>query len=88
MKMTYITAILLLTTSLGLHASEAGKALYEKNCTGCHGTEVFTRPDHHVKDMPGLKSRVKQCSYATESQWFDEDIKQVAEYLNKNFYKF
>jgi hypothetical protein len=65
-----------------------GKDLYEKSCTRCHTTEVFTREDRGVKSLEGLKSRVKQCSVAAESKWVDDEIQVVVDYLNKNFYKF
>jgi len=65
-----------------------GKSLYEKNCTRCHDTKVFTREDRGIKSLEGLETRVKQCTAAAEVNWVDEDIKNVADYLNKNFYKF
>jgi cytochrome c553 len=68
--------------------ADKGKTLYEKSCTKCHGTEVFTREDRGIKSLEGLKSRVKQCSMAAESKWIDAEINEVVQYLNKNFYKF
>jgi len=65
-----------------------GKVLYEKNCTRCHNTEVFTREDRSINSYEGLETRVKQCTGAAEVKWVDEEIKNVADYLNKNFYKF
>ena len=70
-----------------LHASN-GKEIYNKGCQGCHGTEVFTRPDRKVKDLAQLAGRVRQCSYAIEAKWFDEEINAVTQYLNNAFYKF
>ena len=78
-------ALVLVTTPL---LAGEGKALYENNCTRCHNTEVFTRDDRGVKSLEGLKTRVKQCSLATESKWVDNEINIVVEYLNKNYYKF
>ncbi len=70
-----------------LHAGE-GKALYENNCTSCHGTDVFTREDRGIKNLEGLKTRVKQCNNAVENKLTDDELKAVANYLNKSFYKF
>ena len=77
----------LVSVTSPLQAGE-GKGLYEKNCTRCHGTEVFTREDRGIKSLESLKARVKQCTAAAEVKWVDEEINKVADYLNKNFYKF
>jgi len=82
-----LTAISCSPLSSNLYAAD-GKAIYSKNCTGCHGTEIFARPDRKVKNKPDLHNRVRQCSYAIEAKWFDEQITSVADYLNKDFYKF
>ena len=68
--------------------ADKGKLLYEKDCHGCHGTEVFTRPNRQVKNLAELSKRVRQCTYATEKKWFNEDVDAVVNYLNDNFYKF
>lgn len=65
-----------------------GKIIYNKSCTGCHGTEVFTRANRRVKNLGDLRNRVRQCSYAIEAKWFDSEISAVTEYLNAEFYKF
>ena len=88
MKAPIIGSIMaLLLISSPLLASE-GKALYENNCTKCHSTEVFTREDRGIKNLEGLNKRVKQCTFAAEVKWTDGDIKVVADYLDKNYYKF
>lgn len=84
----FIFPILLLSAPVVSLAASDGKAIYNKSCTGCHGTEVFTRADRRVNNLGKLKNRVKQCSYAVEAKWFDEEINAVTDYLNKNFYKF
>jgi cytochrome c5 len=84
----FIFITLIATAPVTALSSTNGKAIYNKSCTGCHGTDVFTRPDRRVKNMSKLKNRVKQCSYAVEAKWFDEEINAVADYLNKDFYKF
>ncbi len=68
--------------------ADKGETLYENNCTKCHSTEVFTRDDRGIKSLEGLKNRVKQCNNAVENKLSDDEIKSVADYLNKKFYKF
>ena len=82
-----LTVLLISLTSIPVHATD-GKSIYIQGCSGCHGTEVFTRPDRKVKNLVELRSRVRQCSYAIESKWFDEEINAVTDYLNSAFYKF
>lgn len=82
-----LTALLISITTTPAHATD-GKNIYQQGCSGCHGTEVFTRPDRKVKNLVELRNRVRQCSYAIESKWFDEEINAVTDYLNSAFYKF
>lgn len=65
-----------------------GAALYSKNCTACHGTEMFTRPDRRANNLAALKNRVRRCSYTLETRWFGDEVNAVTGYLNKTFYKF
>ena len=78
-------ALVLLTIPL---QADEGKDLYENNCTSCHGTDVFTRDGRGVKSLEGLKKRVKQCNNAVGNKLSDDEIRSVADYLNKDFYKF
>ena len=86
-KLLLIALFTLFAPTSMLHAAD-GKAIYAKSCTGCHGTEVFTRADRRVKDLDRLKTQVRQCSYAIEAKWFDEEINAVTHYLNSTYYKF
>jgi len=84
----FILATLFSVAPVTVLSASDGETLHNKSCTSCHGTDVYTRPDHRVKNMAKLKHQVKQCSYAVEAKWFDEEINAVAGYLNKDFYKF
>ena len=67
----------------------AGKVLFdEAECLKCHGTEVFTRSDHKVKDLTKLAGQVSMCQQNLGIEWFPEDSEQVITYLNEAFYQF
>ena len=83
----FLPALFLLASPPAIGGSH-GETLYKKNCTACHGSEVFTRPDRRVKDLAALSAQVRRCNHALEKKWFDEDIDAVINYLNTRFYKF
>ena len=62
--------------------------LYQFNCTSCHGAEVYTRTDRKVTSMASLESQVRRCEQNLGLKWFDEDITDMATYLNTHYYKF
>ena len=68
--------------------SAAGKALVDKNCYACHGTEVYTRQNRMVQNRQSLSTQVQRCELSLGLQWFEDDVENAAEYLNKSFYHF
>jgi mono/diheme cytochrome c family protein len=81
-------ALLLLAATPCLAAGDEGKDLVDQNCYSCHGNEVYTRPDHKVQSLPGLRKQVQRCELALGLRWFDEQIDSSTAYLNRSFYKF
>jgi CxxC motif-containing protein (DUF1111 family) len=65
-----------------------GQQLHQANCTSCHTDSEYTRKDHKVKTAAALHRRVQLCELQLGLKWFDEDIDDVAAYLNQNFYHF
>jgi len=66
-----------------------GKKLFtESKCNKCHGSEVFTRKDRKVTSLANLGAQIRMCDTRLDTNWFDEDIHDVAAYLNKQYYKF
>jgi hypothetical protein len=63
-------------------------ALYEENCTKCHGPEVYTRADRKIDSMAALKTQVRMCEQNLGLTWFDDQIDAVATLLNDEYYKF
>jgi mono/diheme cytochrome c family protein len=64
------------------------QALYEANCTNCHGTEVYTRDDRRIQSLDALHGQVRMCEQNLELTWFDDQIDAVASLLNRKYYKF
>lgn len=92
MKVFYVLFFLampLVTGSLFSFDAENGKRLYyEAKCNKCHIESDYTSDKRKVNDYAKLLWRVKRCDFSMGAGWFDEDIADVATYLNESFYKF
>lgn len=84
----------LLLSPLAVAADLAnGKALHDGNCTQCHttmfggdGSGIYTRDNRRVKSLPGLDKQVRFCAQNLGHTWFDDEIGDVSNYLNSDFY--
>ena len=65
-----------------------GQALHEANCVRCHDDGVYTREDRRVTSLAGLNKQVNLCNNQIGLQLFDDEVQQVVDYLNANYYKF
>jgi mono/diheme cytochrome c family protein len=75
-----------------------GQQLHDKACVSCHDSmtngkpeQIYTREDQvesSIEDLAGLQSRVQACASNAGTQWFDDELAQVVEYLNTTYYKF
>jgi cytochrome c553 len=78
----------------GLSASAAtgegidAQALLQKNCTSCHGSEVYTRPDRKIHSLSALQQQVEFCNTNLDTKMFPDEVNAVANLLNKEYYKF
>jgi len=89
MKHLIFTCLLALLAISPANADvSVGKQLHDEHCLKCHGTDVYSRKDHFVKNMAGLKKQIKRCQLSVGAQWFDEEAADVADYLNSEFYHF
>jgi cytochrome c len=82
-----MTLILASAPSLAVDPAN-GKALTDKHCVRCHGSEVYTRENRRVTTLPGLHKQVRFCEQNLGLTWFDDQIEDTATYLNLEFYKF
>lgn len=82
--------------SSAVHADiNNGKELHSSNCTSCHislqggdGSGIYTRENNRIESYPALIKQVKRCKDSLGVPWPDNDVNDVVEYLNTNFYKF
>ena len=65
-----------------------GKKLYQQGCTGCHNTEIHTRPNKIIFSKKAIIKRVKFCDTMAGNHFNDKQISDIAEYLNQSFYKY
>ena len=86
--MSITVCLLGATSSLQAANPDNGKALVESNCTKCHDERVYTRQDRRVTTLEGLHKQVTNCERSLGLKWFDDDIADVAAYLNQTYYHF
>jgi mono/diheme cytochrome c family protein len=66
---------------------DRGQALYENHCRECHESLAHTRDGRHVASLDALRARVASWSVHSGLGWSDEDVDDVADYLNRQFYR-
>jgi cytochrome c553 len=65
-----------------------GKRLHDASCTGCHDTAVYTRKNHTVRSLDGLKQQFESCSHMAKKEFSTAEAQNVVKYLNDKFYHF
>jgi hypothetical protein len=92
MRMIIFSLLLLLTVNVHAAAlpgnAAEGKRLHDASCTGCHDTAVYTRKDHTVRSLEGLKQQFESCSHMTKKEFSTAEAQNVIKYLNDKFYHF
>jgi mono/diheme cytochrome c family protein len=68
-------------------AQSRGELLYATHCGACHTEKMHWRENKQVKDWPSLRRQVRQWQGAARLEWTDDDIEQVARYLNEAYYR-
>lgn len=76
------------TITLAAADIDNGKALYMKNCMGCHDTGVHTRTDRIIFSKKALRKRVEFCDVQAGSSLSSQNLTDVTEWLNQEFYQF
>ena len=88
LKLLSYTLPLILVTSAYADMDEAKQLFQEANCVQCHSVSKFKYRKNKVSNFNKLHSMVTACATASAAPWFDDEIKEVSLYLNKEYYKF
>lgn len=65
-----------------------GKSVHDINCTGCHDTSVYARPDRRVHSLDALKKLLPRCERAAGTDFSANERRDLLKYLNESFYRF
>ncbi len=65
-----------------------GELLYSTHCIACHSAQIHWREKKLVTDWAGLQSEVRRWQKISGLRWSDEDIAEVARYLNARHYHY
>ncbi|HUT40048.1 MAG TPA: cytochrome c [Gammaproteobacteria bacterium] len=88
------TAIILCCAGLLLYGPaqaetfDRGQALYENHCQTCHEEQVHMRYSRRAASMEDLRQQVSSWSYHAALGWSAEEVTDVVDYLDREFYHF
>jgi len=68
-------------------AGSRGQLLYENHCQECHTSVVHVREKHRARTMEELQGWVTHWAKELKLPWSEDEINDVADYLNERFYK-
>ena len=69
-------------------AQGRGELLYATHCVTCHKEQVHWRVKRQATDWNSLKTQVRRWQGNASLNWSDDDVLEVARYLNARFYHF
>lgn len=65
-----------------------GELLYATHCISCHNVDVHWRNKRLVTDRDSLKREVQRWQDASGLGWSEDDVADVARYLNTLYYAY
>lgn len=65
-----------------------GQELHDGKCLSCHKSGFYTRESHRLKSYDSLKTQVQTCATNLSIPWFEDEVEEVADYVNTGYYKF
>lgn len=90
MILTSICLFALLSSTLAASAEEAAKSrgqlLYENHCDRCHESSVHSRNPSRVTNLDDIYHWVEKWAAEQKLNWNQDDIRDVVDYLNQEYY--
>ncbi|MGC1175652.1 cytochrome C [Polaromonas sp.] len=68
--------------------AQRGELLYSTHCIGCHNTQIHWRDRKAANNWASLKAEVERWQKISGLGWREEDVTDVARYLNALYYRF
>lgn len=65
-----------------------GQLLYTTHCIACHNSQVHWRDQRQATDWESLTQQVRRWQATAALQWSEDDIVEVARYLNDTIYRY
>lgn len=65
-----------------------GELLYSTHCIGCHTAQLHWRDKKAASNWASLKAEVERWQKTSGLGWREEDVTDVARYLNALYYRF
>jgi mono/diheme cytochrome c family protein len=65
-----------------------GELLYTTHCIACHTSQMHWRDQRQAADWAGLLVHVRRWQNTAGLQWGDQDIGEVARFLNATIYHY
>ena len=69
-------------------AASRGELLYTTHCIACHTQQMHWRDARRASDWASLKEQVRRWQNEAQLRWSDDDVTEVARYLNETIYRF
>ena len=69
-------------------AQSRGELLYSTHCIECHTSRMHWRDNRVARDWASLKVQVRRWQATASLAWSDDDVVEVARYLNERIYRF
>lgn len=83
-----VVGAVLISASAQADDLDQGQLLYDFACDACHDRSVHRRASRKAKTFGELREFVRRWSGEMGTQWSDQEIDEVARYLNDKYYHF